>query len=270
MISPNSFDWRYLYRLVHRAADGLPIESPTTEDFQRYFEYELRKSKYQARTSPNGDAGPDFAAQTVAIDVAVGDLTDSSTLERYVADGYDAALAVHFDPAKRKLKFARSWKDGRPDHVQRQRASTPPLTHAEYRAILEALDRRDALLARVLRSTGLQISDTLRVTGSQFCLNGSDYTLLLADPVILPPALGADLAAYIAYRGLMAGARIWPISRVQAWRIIYTAGRKALDRGVRPKEFRVLYFNTLLDGGVTDYLALTAEQRAEIQRRMPA
>lgn len=306
--APRNIDWRYLYRLIHRAADGLS-DNPATEDFHRYIEYELRKSRFReaARLRPLGKDGPDFLIDSVAVAAVVGNAVRKQRLERYAAvEGIQVALGVRFDAGKRTVAFDRIWKN--PTAAIATTASVPivitpdPLTHTDYEAIKAALPNwRDMLLVKVLRTTGLRISETLKITTDRVKPVGPDVVIFIQrskrptkrlqdtwDRILMQPVIGKELASYIDGQGLPLGARIWPISRVQAWRIIFNAGQKAIGRGVHPHEFRGLYIRTAINFGyplsavakmvghtsskTTEqwYYELTAEQRDEIQRRMPA
>lgn len=173
-----------------------------------------------------------------------------------------------------------------------------PLTQRDYEAIKQHLKSvRDMLLAKLLRNTGLRISEALRITPQYmgqdgphtYCLvyRGKQGAKAKWDRVYLNPELAVELLDYTRGNKIAVDKPVFPISDRQVRNIFYQAGLKAIGRRVHPHEFRHLYTKTLIDGGLPPvvaakmlghadsrtterwYYELTGEQRAEIQRRIP-
>lgn len=178
-----------------------------------------------------------------------------------------------------------------------------PLTQRDYEAIKEALalkgrkqSHRDILIAKVLRATGLRITEFLALTPERCRQEGGDFLLLIQrkkqkhpvwERVFLPPVLGVELLDYIRGNGIRPGEKVFNLTARRVRYIFADAGRKALGRPVHPHEFRHLYTKTLIDGGLQVehaakmlghadprttykvYFDLTRDQRAAIQRRIP-
>lgn len=185
-----------------------------------------------------------------------------------------------------------------------------PLSQQDYERLKEGFGRyRDLMLCKLLRATGLRISEVLGskrtkipkrprgpLTPAHLSEDGPYPYLLVQrakrekqnfERVYLPVELGLQLRDYVRGNNIGAGDPIFKISHRQVENVFAAAGGKALGRRVKPHELRGLYIKTLLDGGVpvvaaakmvghassktTErwYYELTREQRAEIQRRIP-
>lgn len=136
------------------------------------------------------------------------------------------------------------------------------LTHQEYEAFRDALPTwRDRLMAKVLRATGLRISEFLRLEVRHYSLAGPDFYLLVKrakkrqkqgeyERIYLPPGLGVELRDYIRGNHLQEGQRVFPMTARNFGYICTRAGWKALGRPLHPHELRHLFVKTLIDGGV--------------------
>jgi len=173
-----------------------------------------------------------------------------------------------------------------------------PLLQRDYELVKGALKKwRDVLICKLLRATGLRVSEVLALRPENFREEGIYFVLYVRrgkkpsknkfERVYLPPQLGVELRDYIKGNRVLAGERIFPITDRQVRNIFYRAGLEAIGRRVHPHEFRGLYIKTLLDGGLPPaaaakmvghassktterwYYELTREQRWEIQRRIP-
>ena len=175
-----------------------------------------------------------------------------------------------------------------------------PLTQQGYEALRDHLAAqgswRNVLLCKLLRATGLRISEVMEITPQHLGRDGpSSYVLVRRrkkrklewEEVDLPPQLALELQAYAAGLQIKAGDRLFPITDRAARDVFYKAGLAGIGRRVAPHEFRKLYVSYLLDGGVTPpatakmvghtdprttlewYYELSREKRREIQSRMP-
>ena len=175
-------------------------------------------------------------------------------------------------------------------------------TYEDYRAVkAELTSYRDILLAKVLKATGLRINETLRLSPEHLRDDGVNLEILvkrgkrrlkagvqqLWEAMPLPPELGVELRDYVRGQKVAVGERVFPISDRQVRNIFAKAGKAGIGRPVHPHEFRHLYIKTLLDGGlpaeaaakmvghadtrttIKHYYDLNADQRREIQRRVP-
>lgn len=117
---------------------------------------------------------------------------------------------------------------------------------------------RNVLLVKVLRNTGKRIGEILSLTPSHLKTEGPNYYFTIQiskkkkptwESVYLNPELGASLIEYIKGHNILAGDRIFPISKVMAWKICQYAGIKALGRPIHPHQFRHLYTKWLVEHG---------------------
>jgi integrase len=176
-----------------------------------------------------------------------------------------------------------------------------PLSQAEYERLREAMPtRRDLLICKILRGTGLRINELLRMPLSQVYENGPDTGLYVArekkrtpapifELIPLQTSLGIDLRDYIKV-GMRkpADQRIFYVTARQMQRVFAAAGQRALGRRVHPHELRGLFITwNLHEGGISlestakmvghadpkttlkYYDRLTVQERYAIQRRIP-
>lgn len=186
------------------------------------------------------------------------------------------------------------------------------LSQREYEAIKLVLPTigqyRDLLLVKVLRNTGLRISEILGTlprkakqprppfTPAALRWDGpAPYLLTIRgkqrgepqwERVYLNPDLGMELQAYIQGLGLEATSKVFDVGQRQFERLFKAAAQEALGRPAHPHQLRGLYVSQLADGGVplaavsklvghhdTDttlrwYYKLGNEKRAELARRV--
>ena len=145
------------------------------------------------------------------------------------------------------------------------------LTQGEYEAFKAALPSwRDRLIAMVLRNTGLRINELLAMEIRHCNLAGPDFFFHTRrskkrgpaewDPVFLNPGLGVQLRDYIKGNGFLPGDRLFgnrPNERdsrkitARGLRFIFDkTGHAALGRPIKPRDFRTLFVQTMVDGGV--------------------
>lgn len=336
-------DIKTMVRLFNRVARGVPLDSDESV-VQKAVEYELRRHGTTFRSQPsvaleNGkECRPDLQIADCLIELKVGDGTTNNLqsgrrgnrspgqLATYLAcPGVNMVVFAYFNMMDGTVTVTRK---SRGDGVQKPMAlavvsehslvaaswremQSEPLSQADYIVLKGAMrSHRDLLLLKVLRATGLRISELIGSRNRQgprarsgvqaMDFHDEEYgrfylTVQRAkkegkpqyEKVYIPPELGVELRDYIK------GLRIQPTERVfrlgirRVEYIIRDAGRQALGRDVHPHELRGLYIKTLLDGGVPapmaaklvghadsktterHYYDLTADQRWEVQRRMP-
>ncbi|MFH1485892.1 MAG: tyrosine-type recombinase/integrase [Chloroflexota bacterium] len=177
-------------------------------------------------------------------------------------------------------------------------APQEPLTQEDYEALKNSMKRhRDILLCKILRATGLRISEVLALTPAHLKEKGPDFYLMVRrgktrrepryEAVLIRADLGIELRDWAKGNGVKAAQPLFGIKRRQTLNIFHDAGMKAIGRRVHPHEFRGLYITTLIDTGVPleavskmvghedirstlkDYFKLNWQRRLEIQRRIP-
>ncbi len=159
-------------------------------------------------------------------------------------------------------------------------------------------DTRNILLIQMLRGTGVRVSELLRLTPSSVSRDGPNVSVAIKrgkwrgkkagayEWVPLQPMSGTSLMRFIESNHIPPDSLIFNVSRMQAYRIIASAGIRAIGRKVGPHELRHLYLKELIDGGLNieavaamvghsdirttmrHYYELTADQRAQIQSRI--
>ena len=138
------------------------------------------------------------------------------------------------------------------------------LTQGEYETFRDALTNwRDRLICMVLRNTGLRINEVLglQVRSCKLPTLENPASILLiqrskkrgqaeTEPIYINPNLGVQLRDYIKGRFLKPTDKVFN-SKDRALRYAFEkAGITALGRPVQPKEFRSLFVQTMVDGGV--------------------
>lgn len=172
-----------------------------------------------------------------------------------------------------------------------------PLDREQYERLKGGFRRyRDLLICKCLRGTGLRIAELMRLQPEQIVRDGADVAILIKrgktfPPVwetqFLPPQLAMELQDYVRGNHCLPGEQIFKVTTRQVQRSFAEAGRAAIGRDVHPHEMRHLYIKTLLEAGLPVevaakmvghkdprttfrvYYNLTAQQRAEITKRMP-
>ena len=181
----------------------------------------------------------------------------------------------------------------RPDEIR-----PDPLTQADYEAIKGVLRTyRDTLIVKLLRGTGLRISEALSLTRAHVNDSGLDSVLTvmrgkqagapLWDRVPLPRGLGLELRDYIRGQPRHQEERIFPVTTRRIQQVVRAAGIAAIGRPVHPHEFRALYIKHMLDAGappamvaklvghsdvritMAHYYGLTLAQRQEVANATP-
>ena len=139
------------------------------------------------------------------------------------------------------------------------------LTQGEYETFRDALTNwRDRLICMVLRNTGLRINEVLGLQVRFCALDGPSSIIYIqrskkrgqaeTEPIYINPNLGVQLKTYIQVANK--GSSLKPTDKVfnikdRALRYAFEkAGIIALGRPVQPKEFRSLFVQTMVDGGV--------------------
>jgi site-specific recombinase XerD len=142
------------------------------------------------------------------------------------------------------------------------------LTQGEYETFRDALTNwRDRLICMVLRNTGLRINEVLglQVRSCKLPTLENPASILLiqrskkrgqaeTEPIYINPNLGVQLKTYIQVANK--GSSLKPTDKVfnikaRGLRTAFEkAGITALGRPVQPKEFRSLFVQTMVDGGV--------------------
>lgn len=173
------------------------------------------------------------------------------------------------------------------------------LSQEEYQALKGGFSkRRDLLVCKVLRGTGLRIAEVLRLTPEIVGQDGpSAYVLAKRGKkkkgqrtwtrVTLPPELGIELRDWIRGQGVQPGQRVFAVTARQVRNAFAKAGLASIGRSVHPHELRALYIKYLVDNRVPveaaaklvghndvrttmeHYYDLTRDQREAIQRRIP-
>ena len=177
-----------------------------------------------------------------------------------------------------------------------------PFSQEEYEKLKNGFTRwRDLLFCKFLRTTGLRVSEALAIRPYFIKEDGPrTFTLVkrekkrtkegvkqLYERVYLHPQVDIELKNYISGNHIDRDKRIFPFTRRRIEQIFNEVGLKTLGRRVHPHEMRHFYIQTLFDGGVPAeaaaklvghesskttekyYYKLSADKRAEIQRRMP-
>ena len=139
------------------------------------------------------------------------------------------------------------------------------LTQGEYETFRDALTNwRDRLICMVLRNTGLRINEVLELQVRFCALDGPSSIIYIqrskkrgqaeTEPIYINPNLGVQLKTYIQVANK--GSSLKPTDKVfnikaRGLRTAFEkAGITALGRPVQPKEFRSLFVQTMVDGGV--------------------
>ena len=177
-------------------------------------------------------------------------------------------------------------------------APVEPLDQAGYEAIQSYLRKpRDIFLIKLLRGTGIRISEALAITPAHLGQNGPyGYVYIQRgkkrgknpwEPVYMHMGLFGQIQDFIRVEQTPPTAPIFRVTRRQVVNICHLAGGLAIGRRVHPHEFRGLYLTTLIDGGLRveeaaklaghvdtkttmkHYYELTAARRAEIAQRIP-
>ncbi len=150
-----------------------------------------------------------------------------------------------------------------------------PLTQRDYELLKGGFRTyRDLLLCKLLRATGLRVSEVLGsrnrdgprarggLTPAHLREEPPDFCLLVRrakkrgtgaavfERVYLPPELGLELRDFIRGNRVPPDGRIFDVSDRQVENAFAAAGIKTLGRRVRPHELRGLYVKTLLEGGL--------------------
>lgn len=178
-----------------------------------------------------------------------------------------------------------------------------PLSLSDYNALKEAMiegkstDARNVLLCKMLFGTGLRIAEVLRLTPETIQSNGPETSILVRrgkkrgkaqwESLPLHPELGLALKSFAEANLTRLTDPIFKVKARQVENIFKAAGIRALGHQVQPHMLRKLYAKTLLDNGLPApaaakmlghqdsrtteqwYYDLTADQRREINRRMP-
>ncbi|MGH7774644.1 MAG: tyrosine-type recombinase/integrase [Candidatus Binatia bacterium] len=185
--------------------------------------------------------------------------------------------------------------------IEGQIVSDGVLDQRQYEAFRARLSKwKDVLIAKMLRATGIRVSELLRLEARHYSVSGPEFSILVKrkksrskkpqetyDRVYLPPILGVEIRDYIKGQHIGPSDRVFP-QTVRALEYSFArAGIKGIGRAVRPHEMRHLYCKTLIDGGVPFpaaakllghanpettakwYYDLTTEQRRAIGERMP-
>jgi integrase len=143
------------------------------------------------------------------------------------------------------------------------------IDEADYQALKGHLrDYRYVLIAKLLRCTGVPISELLRLTPLHLEKSGPSYSLLIRrgkqsckrdpsfDQVFLPPELGLELDGFIKGNGIKPGQYIFKGQKEGQHlcrRSVVHAFNEASERlGVRitPHSLRHLYSTSLIDKGM--------------------
>ena len=135
------------------------------------------------------------------------------------------------------------------------------LTQGEYETFRDALTNwRDRLICMVLRNTGLRINEVLELQVRFCALDGPSSIIYIqrskkrgqaeTEPIYINPNLGVQLRDYIKGRFLKPTDKVFNIKARGLRTAFEKAGITALGRPVQPKEFRSLFVQTMVDGGV--------------------
>ena len=147
------------------------------------------------------------------------------------------------------------------------------LTKDEYRAFKDAMPTwRDRLICMALRNTGLRINELLNIEEHQTSLgvDGPTYILFVQrskkrdktefEYIYISPDLGVQMVQYIKIHGIKSKDRIFgqrgrrrlsnAITDRGLRHVFAKIGREVLGRPIMPKEFRRLFIQDLIDGGV--------------------
>jgi integrase len=144
-----------------------------------------------------------------------------------------------------------------------------PLSHSDYDAFKLGLTTwRMILVAKVLRGSGVRISEALGLQRRHCRLNGPDYSLLVQrgkkrnpDPVYsqcwINPELGMELRNFLDGNNIRQSDWVFqgrdpskPLSRYAVNLAFNQAGERTLGRKVNPHELRHLFVTDLIDQGV--------------------
>jgi len=181
------------------------------------------------------------------------------------------------------------------------------LTQDEYKALRNAMpSHRDRLITMTLRNTGLRIGELLKIEKRHAMLNGPDYIIYIQrskkrrevkyDPIYLTPDLGANLSDYLRAHQLREIDKIFgndsgrstgdAITQRGYYQVLNKTALSVLGRPVSSKEFRKLYIQDMVDGGIPmevaskmvghedprttarHYYGLTADRRKAIGERI--
>lgn len=143
-----------------------------------------------------------------------------------------------------------------------------PLSQQEYEALKGGfLTRRDLLICKCLRATGLRLSEVLRWRVQDFEHQGPDLYVWVqrgkkaGKPKWEAVAVKRELAIEIAdwcranthaktdpvFQGRYPGN---PVTRVQVWSAFRDAGVRTIGRPVHPHQLRSLYISHAIEAGV--------------------
>ncbi len=122
----------------------------------------------------------------------------------------------------------------------------PYLTPEEVSSMVESVDKeRDKILILLLFQTGLRISEALSLTSESInTFEGYPVINVLGKGkkkriISCPEILAYRIKSYCYEKQIKNSERIFPITRIQAWKIIKKAGKKAgLEKRIYPHLLR--------------------------------
>jgi integrase len=156
-----------------------------------------------------------------------------------------------------------------PEVVTGMTVSQGGIDEKDYQALKDNLrEYKYVLIAKLLRCTGVRISELLRLTPMHLERSGPSYSLLIRrgkqskkqdpayDPVFLSPELGLELDGYIKgnqirpsqyiFKGQKEGQHLGRRSVVHA----FNEASKRMGVRITPHSLRHLYSTTLIDRGM--------------------